>query len=119
MIGHSVEARAERNTARSRGAVGVLIRFVNVCMVVEVLLFALVHGACELKQLNYLLHINDIVIVLRKVGTDESRIRCLVTRNLIALEDVRQTSDIDGEEAKGTAGGGSDRANEGTRHEAD
>lgn len=53
----------------------------------------------------YLLHIDDIIAVLGKVGADEQRVGRLVTRDVIAVQDGRETCDIHAQDGQVAAGG--------------
>ncbi|TLD27096.1 hypothetical protein PspLS_04612 [Pyricularia sp. CBS 133598] len=88
VVGHAVQARAEGDAARGGGAEGVLVGLVDGCVEVEVLL-----------------EVDQVVAVLRQLGTDVAAVGCLVARHIVAVEDGRQTGNVHGENVEGAAGG--------------
>jgi len=83
VVGNSVESITEGNTAGSRSALRVVVSGVDVGVVVEVLL-----------------HMNNVVFLDSKSGTDEVGVGSLVTGNIVAVENVWQTSHVVGEEVE-------------------
>jgi len=47
-----------------------------------------------------LLHVDDIITVLRKQAADQLRVVGLVTRNFVSLQDLRKTSDVERQSGK-------------------
>ena len=83
VIGNSIEAITERNTARSRSALRMVVSRVDVGVVVEVLL-----------------HMNNVISTGSKSSADKVGVGALVTGNIIAVENVWQTSHVVGEKVE-------------------
>lgn len=119
VVGDGVHAISKRNTTRGRCAIRMVVCGVDVGVVVEVLHVSIRSTQEWFQGDSYLLHINNVVIVLRKVRSNLASIRLLVARDIIALEDVRETGDVDGEQAQRATGGSSNGANQGRRRETE
>lgn len=83
IVGDSVETIAKRNAPRGRSTVRMVISRIDVGMVVEVLL-----------------HMNNIILLSGKNGTNEVGVGSLVTRNLVVVDDSRKSSDVVGKEVE-------------------
>lgn len=53
-----------------------------------------------------LLDVDDVVAVLGELLANGGGVCCLVTRNVVVLQDLWQAGDIHGQGAQGTTGGG-------------
>lgn len=56
------------------------------------------------------MHIDNVIIVLRELGSDKTGVGLLVARDIVALQHIRETSDVHGDHTERSAGGGGNMA---------
>jgi hypothetical protein len=89
-VGDRVETGTEERTSRSGCAVWMIIRGIDTGMVIEILRFALtikVIWVFWIPMSTHLLHVDHIIIILGKVGTDGRSVGGLVSWHVVAIED--------------------------------
>jgi hypothetical protein len=87
IVGDSVEAITKGNASRGRSTVRMVVSRIDVGMIVEVLL-----------------HVNNIILLGGKNGSNEVGVGCLVTRNFVVVDDSRKSSDVVGKEVEVSSG---------------
>jgi hypothetical protein len=111
IIAQRVQARSEWDAAAGRGAVWVLVVGIERSMeVLNMVSIMSIMSFCATYEI--FLHVNKRDVVVREELSNASSVGVLVTRNLVAIENRRKTSDVESDGVELARGLGKHRAQE-------